>query len=140
MAERILTDSAKEKKRSKWNMSQNNLAIGDIVLLMDKKFHQSNWPKAIVTATEPGMDGFARIVRVRTSNGTEYHRDVRKLALLEAAGEMSTTVTSKRCLTNDNVSTPINNSQGMQNTQGTQDMQGTQDSTQPRRSKRNRKK
>jgi hypothetical protein len=133
------------QKRSKWAMPQNNLAVGDVVLLMDKKFYRSNWPKAIVTATEPGADGFVRTVRVRTSNGTEYHRDIRKLALLEAAGEMSATVTSKRCFTNNNVSTPINNSQGMQDTQGTQDPQGTQDtqgtqgtqeSTQTRRSRR----
>jgi hypothetical protein len=129
-------------------MPRNNHAVGDLVLLMDKKFHQSNWPKAIVKAMEPGTDGFVRTVRVWTSNGTEYHRDVRKLALLEAAGEMSATVTSKRCLTNDNVSTPIINAedmpdtqdmqdmQGMQGTQDTQGMQGTQDSTQLRRSKR----
>jgi transcriptional regulator CtsR len=81
---------------------------------MVKKFHRSDWPKAIVTATEPGTGGFVRIVRVRTSNGTEYHRNIRKLALLEAAGEMSATVTSRRCLTNNNVSTPIANSQDMQ--------------------------
>jgi hypothetical protein len=137
------------QKRSKWNMPQSNLTVGDVVLLMNKKFHPSNWPKAIVTATEPGADGFVRTVRVRTSNGTEYHQDVRKLALLEAAGEMSAMVTSKRCLTNNNVSTSIDNSQdtqdtqgtqGMQGTQGTQGMQGMQDSTQLRRSKRTQEK
>jgi hypothetical protein len=36
MAERISTNPA---KRSKWNMPQNNLAVGDVVLFMDKKFH-----------------------------------------------------------------------------------------------------
>jgi hypothetical protein len=81
------------QKRSRWNMPQNNFAVGDVVLLMDKKFHQSSWPKAIVTATESGTDGFVRTIRVRTSNGMEYHRDVSKLALLEAAGEISATVT-----------------------------------------------
>jgi hypothetical protein len=65
---------------------------------------------------------------------------------------MSATVTSKRCLTKDNVSTLIVNlqdmqgtqgTQGMQGTQGTQDMQGTQgtqDSTQLRRYKRTKEK
>jgi hypothetical protein len=122
---------------------------------MDKKFHRSNWPKAIVTATQSGTDGIVRTVRVRTSNGTDYHRDIHKLALLEAAGEMSAMVTSKRCLTNENVSTPIDDSQdtqdmqgmqgmqGTQGTQGTQDTQGTQgtqDPTQLRRSKRTQEK
>jgi hypothetical protein len=116
---------------------------------MDKKFHRSDWPKAIVTATEPGTDGFVRTVGVRTSNGTEYHRDIRKLALLEAAGEMSATGTSKRCRTNNAVSTPNINLQDTQDTQGTQSTQdtqgthgtqGTQELTQKRRSKRLQKK
>jgi hypothetical protein len=81
--------------RSKWHVPHSNIAVRDVVLLMDKKFHRSDWPKAIVTETEPGADGFVRTVVVRTSNGREYHRDIRKLALLEAAGEMSTTLTSK---------------------------------------------
>jgi hypothetical protein len=40
---------------------------------------------------------------------------------------MSATVTSKRCLTNDKVSTPNINFQGTQDTQDTQGTQGTQD-------------
>jgi hypothetical protein len=127
------------------------MQVGDMVLLMDKNFNQSNWPQAFVTAAEPGTDGFARTVRVRTSNEIEYHRDIGKLALLEAAGEMFAMVTSKRCLTNNIVSTPIANYQATQGTQGTQDTQGTQGTqdmqdtqgtqgiqelTQPRRSKR----
>jgi hypothetical protein len=116
---------------------------------MDEKFHRSDWPKAVVTAMKPDTDGFVRTIRVRTSNGTEYHRDICKLALLEAVEEMSATVTSKRCLTNNNVSTLIVNCQDMQGMQGTQDMQGkqdmqgaqgTQETTKTRRSKRLQKK
>jgi hypothetical protein len=74
---------------------------------------------------------------VRTSNGREYHQDVRKLALLKAAGEMSTTVTSKGCLTNDKLSTSNINPQGTQDTQGTQDAHSMQETpTQLRRPKR----
>jgi hypothetical protein len=95
--------------------------MGDVVLLMDKKFHRSDWPKAIVTAAETGPDGFVRTVTVRTSIGSVFKRDIQKLALLEAAEEMSATVTS-------------DSSQGTQGTQGTQDE--LQTSTQLRRSKR----
>jgi hypothetical protein len=91
-----------------------------------------------------GSDGFVRTVSVRTSIGSEYKRDIRKLALLEAAGEMSAMLTSEKHLPNDAIPDP--NFQGTQDTQGTQDMQdmqgtqGTQDelqtSTQLRSSKR----
>jgi hypothetical protein len=80
------------QKRSKWHMPQTNVAVGDVVLLMDKRLHRSDWPKAIITKTATGPDGFVRTVRVRTSNGSEYDRDIRKLALLEAASDMTVTV------------------------------------------------
>ena len=77
----------------KWHLPRNNITIGDVVLLMDKRFHRSDWPKAIVMEMEPGPDGFIRTVIVRTSNGSEYKRDIQKLALLEAAEDISATVT-----------------------------------------------
>jgi ribosomal protein S28E/S33 len=64
-------------------MLQTNVAVGDVVLLMDKRLHRSDWPKAIITKTATGPDGFVRTVRVRTSNGSEYDRDIQKLALLK---------------------------------------------------------
>jgi hypothetical protein len=114
------------RKRSKWHIPQNNLVIEDVVLLMDKRLHRSDWPKAIVTSTEAGPDGFVRTVTVRTSNGSEYERDIRKLALLEAAGELCVTVTPERHLSNKDKGTPDLNCQDMQSMQDTQGMQGTQ--------------
>ena len=73
-----------------------NIAVRDVVLLMDKIFHRSDWPKAIVMETEPGPDGFIQTTIVRTSNGSEYKQDIRKLALLEAAEDVSATVTSTK--------------------------------------------
>jgi hypothetical protein len=66
------------QRRCKWHISQSNIAVGDVVLLMDKKFHRSDWHKAIVTATETGPDGFVRTVTVRTSIGSLFKRDIRR--------------------------------------------------------------
>ena len=70
--------------RQKWLHSKQNLAVGDLVLLLDSGASRGLWPKARVEKVFPGKDGLVRTVQVRTSDGS-YMRDIRKLCLLEGA-------------------------------------------------------
>ena len=73
--------------RQKWFGVSCNVKPGDLVLMLDESLPRGQWPKAIVVENLPDQGGLVRRVRVRTSGGTIYSRDIRKLCLLEGLVE-----------------------------------------------------
>ena len=62
----------------KWHEKQENLRIGDIVLILDDNLPRNQWKKGIVIEVFPGTDGEVRIVNLKTAGGI-LTRAVRKL-------------------------------------------------------------
>ena len=69
--------------RQKWLKPARNLEIGDLVIIVDDNLRRNSWKMAIVTKHFPDSLGVVRTVEVRTSNGSRFVRDCRKLVLLE---------------------------------------------------------
>ena len=74
------------QRRRKWLKPKRNLALKDLVLLVDKDCPRGKWPMAIVEEVFPDEKGVVRQVTVRTANG-RLKRDIRKLCLLEGVEE-----------------------------------------------------
>ena len=72
------------QERQKWFSSKRNLAVGDLVLLIDPNTHRGEWPKGVISTVYPDKKGIVRQVCVRTRNGY-FDRDIRKVCLLESA-------------------------------------------------------
>ena len=70
------------QERQKWLMPQRNLAVGDLILVVDDNASRGRWSKGIVEKVFPDRFGIVRQVIVRTATA-RLHRDVRKLVLLE---------------------------------------------------------
>ena len=70
--------------KQKWLRQRPNLAVGDLVLVVDETFQCGRWPKGIVQEVFPDRYGTVRQVVVRTANSC-LRRDVRKPCLLEGA-------------------------------------------------------
>ena len=68
------------KLRHKWVRVRRNLAVGDLVLVVNTS--RGHWPKGIVEEVFPDRDDVVRQVVVRTATA-RLRRDVRKLCLLE---------------------------------------------------------
>ena len=69
--------------RQKWLRVRCNLAVGDLVLVVDGNTSRGHWPKGIVEEVFPDRDDVVLQVVVRTATA-RLRRDVRKLCLLEA--------------------------------------------------------
>ena len=69
--------------RQKWFGASSNLQPGDLVLMMNESVPRGQWPKAIVVEKLPDKRGLVRRVRLRTSDGSVFIKDIRKLCLLE---------------------------------------------------------
>ena len=63
------------QRRSKWFDVTNNLAIGDLVMLMDEMTPRSLWPLALVSGVTSGRDGLIRSVKVKTRT-SEFVRPI----------------------------------------------------------------
>ena len=72
------------QKRSKWTNVNINLAVGDLVLLVDEKTPRNLWPLARVTEVKQGKDGLVRTVKVKTKT-SELLRPITKIVLLEGS-------------------------------------------------------
>ena len=68
--------------KQKWLRPRPNLAVGDVVLVVDEASPRGRWPKGIVQEVFPDKHGIVRHVLVRTASSV-LRRDVRKLCLLE---------------------------------------------------------
>lgn len=57
------------KTRQSHHTPQDNIKIGDIVLIVDQTMPRGAWPRGIVTSVFPGPDGRIRVTEVRTTAG-----------------------------------------------------------------------
>ena len=60
---------------------EDNLKIGDVVLMVDEQIRRGDWKTARVVKTEVGA--VVRTVTVRTATGKEFLRDRTKVVKLE---------------------------------------------------------
>lgn len=67
--------------RHKWKNAQENLAVGDLVLVKEENTPPMHWPLGRVVKIFPGKDGLVRVVEVFTK-GKIYKRPIVKLAPL----------------------------------------------------------
>jgi hypothetical protein len=61
---------------------QRNLAVGDVVLVLDERSVRGDWLLGRIIATHAGNNGLVRSAEVRTKK-TQLTRPVTKLCLLE---------------------------------------------------------
>ncbi len=67
--------------RGKWRKENENLKVGDMVLLTDENTPPLHWPLGRVVAIFTGNDDICRAVKVKTAKGV-YNRPVVKLRRL----------------------------------------------------------
>ena len=70
--------------RHKWLLKKRNLAVNDLVLIVDNSVPRCLWMLGRVTRVFPGQDAFVRTAEVKTKNSVLV-RPVTKLCLLEEA-------------------------------------------------------
>ena len=71
------------QKRHKWMLPQKNVRPNSLVLIKDDKVPRCSWPKAVVKSIILDRDQLCRRAVLRTSDGKELTRDIRKLCVLE---------------------------------------------------------
>ena len=71
------------QKRHKWIVPRDNIRPNSLVLLKEEDVPRNSWPKGVVVSVIPDRDGICRRAVVRTVNGKELVRDIRKLCVLE---------------------------------------------------------
>ena len=74
---------------SKWWKTKENLAVGDIILLIDFNISRGKWQIGKVIEVFPGKDGKVRSAKIKTSSGI-YDRPVTKMSLLLSKEEYET--------------------------------------------------
>jgi len=72
---------AAQQQRRKWKEVQEELKIGDVVVMYDPGRPRASWPLGRVADTFPSEDGHVRTVRV-VSRGKEYVRPITRLVPL----------------------------------------------------------
>ena len=75
------------QRRTKRLSTHRNLAVGDLVLVIDELYPREHWPLAVITEVFPSEDGLVRRVLLHTAAKKELERDIRKVVLLEREGE-----------------------------------------------------
>ncbi|XP_077055258.1 uncharacterized protein LOC143706807 [Siphateles boraxobius] len=69
----------------KWQTSQPNLQVGDVVVLKDKGARRNEWPMGLIVNTFPGRDGRVHQVELRVVQGGSarvYSRPISEVVLL----------------------------------------------------------
>ncbi|GBM17688.1 hypothetical protein AVEN_168530-1 [Araneus ventricosus] len=69
------------QQRKKWVVNNENLKIGDMVLIREENLPPCKWLMGRVIALYPGQDNKVRVVDVKTSKGI-YKRSINKLSVL----------------------------------------------------------
>lgn len=72
----------KLQQRYKWKSRQENIKIGDLVLLKEENINPNKWPLARVSEVYPAKDGAVRVVTIKQPGGTTLKRPVTKLVML----------------------------------------------------------
>ena len=70
--------------RAKWTTEKRNLAVDDVVLLVEPNLPRGMWLLGRVTKVFPNKDGLVRKATVQTKDG-EYERPISRICVLEAA-------------------------------------------------------
>ncbi|XP_053699046.1 uncharacterized protein LOC128746016 [Sabethes cyaneus] len=70
-------------RRTKWFTPAKPIAVGDIVVIVDPKFHRNHWPKGRVIDTHQAPDGQVRWATVQSTSGGIYERPAVSLAVLD---------------------------------------------------------
>ena len=86
--------------RKKWKLEQPNLAIGDVVLMIDPNQPRGQWKIGHIIQTFPGEDGLVRVVKIQTETGV-YSRTIHRLCLLERASTIRTPNTADSAMENN---------------------------------------
>lgn len=69
-------------QRNKWQRPRANLAVGDVVLILDPSLlYRGRWPLGKVLEVTYGADGKARVASVQTQRGS-FTRPVTKICRL----------------------------------------------------------
>ncbi|XP_032781189.2 uncharacterized protein LOC116919325 [Daphnia magna] len=74
--------------RKKWRTKQTNLAVGDVVLEINKGLGRGVWNIGHITEVFPGEDGCVRAVDVQVPAGI-FRRGITELCLLESSSSSS---------------------------------------------------
>ena len=69
------------QKREKWQKQKSNIAVGNVVLMVDSTVARCHWLLAVVDEVKFSIDGLVRSVVVRTGS-KKYVRPLSKLVLL----------------------------------------------------------
>lgn len=69
------------QQRRKWQISEPNLRVGDMVLVLEDNQPPSKWAIGRIIETHPGDDGRVRVVTIRSRDST-YKRSVVRVARL----------------------------------------------------------
>ena len=72
------------QERQKWNQTQKNLQVEDLVLIANDNVPRNQWPLGRVTTVFPGSDGLVRGAEVK-AKGSTYKRPIPKVCLPQAA-------------------------------------------------------
>jgi hypothetical protein len=70
------------RRARKWKTVKPNVEVGDLVLQVEKDVAPGHWQLAIVKEVHPSVDGFVRIITIKTKTG-EYKRPITQLAPME---------------------------------------------------------
>lgn len=70
-----------QQRPRKWQNQQENLEVGDLVVMKDDRVPPSNWLLARITQTHPGADGLVRVVSLKHKTG-ETKRAINKVCKL----------------------------------------------------------
>ena len=75
------------QQRTKWQVTRENLKIGDLVLIKDQNLPPAKWLLGRVIEVKPGRDGLVRVAVIRTASST-FTRSIYQLCKLPvSAGE-----------------------------------------------------
>lgn len=77
---------AELQQRTKWQVRQKELRVGDLVILKEDQLPPLQWRLARVTCLYPGPDGVSRVADVLTNRGT-IRRAVNKMCIIPTADE-----------------------------------------------------
>ena len=74
--------------RQKWNSARRNVAVGDIVLVVDKELPRNRWLKGRVAKVFPGDNDLVKHVDVKIAgSGSTLKRPITKLVVLIRADD-----------------------------------------------------
>ena len=72
--------------RKKWREKEDNLKVGDVVLVVDQNAPRGQWPLGRVEEVFPGKDGRVRVVQVST-RGHKFTRPITRLCPLNVSDD-----------------------------------------------------